>query len=107
MDSNVLLLEIGSVALGDLSEIEKDAILALYTNAEVRLAGMKTFELLRKKFQPNYRMGRTYEDLSRKYEWYDQLYKEYASSTAAGELGSDDFTDVETIDRYKFNSDAN
>ncbi len=108
MDSSVLLLEIGSVALADLSSDELSAILAAYTNAQVRLAGMKTFELLRKKYQPTYRMGRTYEELSKKYEWYDKIYKEYASSTDAGISETDvDADDIETIDRYKFMSDAN
>jgi hypothetical protein len=108
MDQATLLLEVGSTAISDLTSDELAGILGLYTNAQVRLAGMKTFELLRKKFQPTYRMGRTYEELSKKYEWYDKLYKEYASSTGAGvSTGEDDLEDVETLDRYKFNSDAN
>jgi hypothetical protein len=45
---------------------------------------MKVFGLLAKKFQPNYRMGKMYEDLSQKYEAYQRIYNMYCRNMCAG-----------------------
>jgi len=81
---NTLLLEVGAEACRELSEEELSVILATYTDAQPKLAGLAVFDILRKKYQPNYRMGKAYEALSDKYVAYDRLYKEYASIIAAG-----------------------
>lgn len=103
MDESNLLFEIGSVALNDLNADEKSALLSSYSNGQETLAGMKSFNLLRKKFQSNYRMGKMYEDLSQKYEAYDKIYKEYVRNVRGGRL-PDGYSDKEhkDIDRYKF-----
>lgn len=108
MTESTLLLEVGSEALLDLTTAEKTAILALFTDAQVRQAGMKTFDLLRKKFLPTYKMGSSYEELSAKYKSYDKRYKEYAQSVNAGKLAvtptATDFTDETAypLERYKW-----
>ncbi len=79
-----LLLEIGSEALSELSTDEKEAILARYTDAQASVAGLKVFSILMKKFQPNYRMGKMYEDLSQKYDAYRQIYNLYCLNLNAG-----------------------
>ena len=84
MQESVLLLEVGAQAIRDLSADEKDIILSKYSDAQVKYAGMMTFNVLRKKFRANYRMGRMYEDLSQKYEAYNRIYKEYAQAISAG-----------------------
>lgn len=88
MQESVLLLEVGAQAIRDLSADEKDIILSKYSDAQVKYAGMTTFNLLRKKFRSNYRMGRMYENLSQKYEAYDRIYKEYAFAIKAGKNSS-------------------
>lgn len=103
MQESNLLLEVGAQALRDLSTDEKTAILDKYEDGREKLAGMKVFNILRKKFQADYRMGRMYEDLSQKFEAYDRLYKEYAQAVKAGRLGLDPSkNETYTIDRYKF-----
>lgn len=84
MEESVLLLEVGSEALDELSSDEKDAILARYTDAQASVAGMKVFGLLMKKYQPNYRMGKMYENLSDKYEAYRKIYLDYCRNINAG-----------------------
>lgn len=105
MEELTLVLEVGSEALDELSTTEKNAVLAAYTDAQVKFAGMKVFDILRKKFLPTYRMGRMYEDLSAKFEKYDRLYKEYCATVAAGELGEDpdDITKYD-VERWKWPS---
>ena len=103
MDELTLILEVGSEALDELSDTEKNAILANYTNAQVKYAGMKVFDILRKKFLPTYRMGRMYEELSAKFEKYDRLFKEYCQAMNAGKLGTDpDDIDNYDIERWKW-----
>lgn len=103
MDETNLLLEVGSGALNDLTTEEKNAILNKYSDGEEKLAGMKVFYILMRKFKPNYRMGRMYEDLSRKYEAYRDIYYEYARSTNAGRHGIDpDTQERSDVIRYKF-----
>ena len=103
MDESTLLLEVGSGALDDLTTDEKTAILARYTNAQVKYAGMKTFEVLSKKFQPNYRMGRMYEDLSDKFEAYRKIYRSYVRNIGSGKLAVDPSTQTRyDIERYKW-----
>lgn len=98
-----LLLEVGTQALNDLSVDEKDAILLKYSDGEEKLAGMRIFSILMKKFKSDYRMGRMYEDLSQKYETYRRLYYEYAHSVKAGKLSVDpDTQDRSDVERYKF-----
>lgn len=106
MNSDILLAEIGSVALGDLADSEVAYILSKYTDTDNRAAGMDVFNLLRKKFKPSYRMGKTYEALSDKYKMYDQIFKEYANTISAGAItGTPDSTN--NISRWKFTSNAN
>lgn len=109
METDELLLEIGSQAYDDLTSTEISSLTTNYTSSQKSLAGMKAFDLLRKKFRSTYRMGRTYEKLSDKYEFYDRLYKEYAMTVAAGKVTStsDDQEDRHNIDRYKFTADGN
>ena len=81
---DALRIEIGSDAYGDLTSDEVNAICLKYSPGEERLAGMKAFELLSKKFKPSYRMGRMYEEQSQKYEHYNRIYARYASGVSAG-----------------------
>lgn len=106
MNEATLLLEVGSEALAELSTAEKAAILAKYTEAQVVIAGMRVFDVLRKKFQPNLKMGRMYEELAAKYHFYDKLYNQYAQAVRAGRLGRTDFSDQRSIERYKFVKDS-
>ena len=101
MDADRLLLEIGSEAYNELTDDERTSLLNSYTNAQSKLAGMRAFELLMKKFQPTYRMGRMYEDLSAKYEHYRRMYMMYAQAVKAGKLGKT-VGDERNIQRYKF-----
>ena len=96
------MLEVGSEALSELSSDEKSAILAAYTDAQVMLASMKVFKLLARKYKPNYRMGRMYENLGKKFETYDRLYKEYARNVRAGKLAKTDFDEQKVIKGDKF-----
>lgn len=109
MTEDEILLEIGSQAYSDLTETEINSLITNYSSSQKSVAGMKAFDLLRKKFRPTYRMGRTYKDLSDKYKFYDMLYKEYAATTDAGKVtsSSDDRSDRNNIDRYKFTADGN
>lgn len=102
MNESTLLLEVGSEALNDLTAAEKGAILNKYSETQVKLAGMKVFGLLTRKFQPNYRMGRLYESLSQKYEMYYKLYRHYAATVSAGKLGHTDLDDKKVIENDKF-----
>lgn len=103
MQESNLLLEVGAQALSDLSASEKSAILAKYEDGQEKIAGMKVFNILSKKFQSDYRMGRMYEDLSQKYEAYRQLYREYAQAVKAGRFGIDPSTKTTySVDRQKF-----
>ena len=102
MLESTLLLEVGSEALNDLTSDEKTAILARYTNAQVKYAGLKTFDLLRKKYQCNYKMGRMYEYLSQKYDAYERRYKEYSQAIKAGKIANEDTSDVKVVDGQKF-----
>jgi hypothetical protein len=104
-----LLLEIGSQAYDDLTSTEITHLTSAYTSSQISLAGLKAFDLLRKKFQPTYRMGKTYENLSQKYEFYNKIYKEYAMTVNAGKISStsDERDDHQNIDRWKFTSDEN
>jgi len=102
MQEGNLLLEVGSEAISDLTPDEKSALLNKYSDGEEKLAGMKVFYILMRKFQPNYRMGRMYEDLSRKYEAYRNIYYEYARSVNAGRHGSNLEEERYDVERYKF-----
>lgn len=84
MEESTLLLEVGAEALSELSPDEKTAILARYSDEQASQAGLKVFGLLMKKFQPNYRMGKMYEDLSDKYEAYRRIYLDYCRVLKAG-----------------------
>lgn len=106
MLESTLLLEVGSEALAELSSDEKTAILAKYTDTQAALAGMRVFDVLRKKFQPNLKMGRMYEDLATKFRFYDEMYKQYARAVKAGRLGRTDFSSQRSIDRYKWVKDS-
>lgn len=84
MTADELSLIIGEEAFLTLSETERNAIAAKFTVAQTQLAAMASFDLLRKKFQPSYKMGRLHEASSEKFLFYDKLYKEYASTLNAG-----------------------
>ena len=101
IDKDTLLLEVGQEALDELSADELNAVTRTYSSGQVKMAGMKVFELLMKKFQPNYRMGRMYESLSQKFEAYKDIYFQYARSVGAGKLASDT-GDERNIQRYDF-----
>jgi len=102
------LLEIGSVAYGDLTSAEVAALCAKYSSTSIKLAGMHSFELLWKKFQPTYRMGKTYEALSDKYENYRKIYVHYTQSVGAGVITGTtaQMDEYKNLDRYKFAAEA-
>jgi len=103
MKETTLLLEVGEEALIELSTNELSLILNLYDDSQARIAAMRVFDILRKKFKPSYRMGSLFEDRAAKYRAYENLYKEYASSVGAGKLGTPVAdTDVVDIDRNKW-----
>jgi hypothetical protein len=109
MTSDELLLEIGSEAYAELSTSEQTAIAAKYTVAQTRMAGLHAFQLLMKKFRPSYRMGKTYEALSQKFEAYRQIYNWYCQTVKAGKVTatSTQLDSVEVVDKDKFSADAN
>jgi hypothetical protein len=90
MTTDELLLEIGSKAYADLTTQEIHAIVTTYSSEQKKMAGMKAFELLWKKFQANYKMGRMYEAESQKYEAYHKIFVWYTQQVQAGKLGHDD-----------------
>lgn len=99
MEQDTLMLEIGEGPISELTSGELDAILTKYTDDQVLLAAMKTFDLLRKKYQPNYKMGKMYEDLGDKYKYYDGLFNQYARSVGAGKVAD---STIERQDLGKF-----
>lgn len=107
MTVNDLLLEIGSEAFADLTTDEINAIVAKYSSTQVKLGGMKAFELLMKKFKSNYRMGRMYEHLSQKFEAYRKTFYWYTQHVSAGTLAHDsDLGEARNIQREKFLKDT-
>jgi hypothetical protein len=82
MTEEVLKLEIGSEAFSNLTSAEVAHIVEKYS--DVKLAGMKAFELLWKKFKPTYRMGKLYEEESDKYQAYKEMYLLYTKQLGAG-----------------------
>lgn len=96
------MLEVGSEALAELTLDEKIGILSKYTDAQVILAAMKTFKLLARKYKPNYKMGRMYENLGQKFEKYDQLYKEYTKFVRAGKNANTNYSSTKVLDGEKF-----
>ena len=109
MTLSELLLEIGSEAYTDLSESEIAALCAKYSAAYSSHAGLHAFQLLMKKFQPTYRMGKTYEKLAEKFSAYRQTYNWYASRVKAGKVTATvaELADVTIIDGEKFKADEN
>lgn len=96
-----LKLEIGSEAYSELTSDEVSSLLSTYNSAKE--AGMKTFELLMKKFQSTYRMGKAYEKLSDKFENYRRIYNWYAQQVSAGKLAkSSDLNEARNVERSKF-----
>ncbi|HID30659.1 MAG TPA: hypothetical protein EYP19_11725 [Desulfobacterales bacterium] len=103
MTEQELLLEVGSEAYNDLTTDEITAICTTYASSQKALGGMKAFELLMKKFQPTYRMGRMYKALSDKYEAYRCIYVWYTQHVDAGRLGvTEDLEDRRPVERYKW-----
>ncbi len=107
-----LTLEVGSEAIKDLSSEELAAILAAYTAAQAPYAGLKVFDILRKKFRASYKMGSTYEALSDKFRQYNEIYNQYARTVGAGRIGTHSLDEDSTeaalrndIQRQKFPSD--
>jgi len=109
MTSAELLLEIGSEAYADLSDSEIVALCAKYSATYSSHAGLHAFQLLMKKFKATYRMGKTYEKLSDKFESYRRIYNWYCGRVKAGKVTatSTQIDDVETIDSNKFKADEN
>lgn len=105
MDENNLIFEVGSDAVDELSATEKMLVLSTFSNGQETLAGMRVFSLLMKKYKATYKMGRTYERLSEKYEHYKSLYNMYARNVAAGKVGADpDDIDSYDVSRTKWRS---
>lgn len=84
MQETKLLEAIGSEAISELTQDEKNIILGKFTDSQVYEAAMFAFSLLMKKFRPSYRLGRMYEDLSQKYEFYYKMYIMYSNMVKAG-----------------------
>jgi hypothetical protein len=105
MDSNELLLEIGSKAYDDLDPRERTALMGKYTLAQTRIAGLHAFQILMKKFQPTYRMGKTYENLSEKFVAYRNIYNWYCQTVSAGTIATADIDNE--VDKEKFLADEN
>lgn len=105
MQEGTLLILIGEVPLSELSAAEKAAILNTFDESQIGEATLRVFDLLRKKFQPNYRMGKMYEELSQKYEFYNRLYNQCAQTVRAGKLGHTNFTEQITLNGNKFRED--
>lgn len=82
MTEEQLKLEIGSEAFTHLTPEEVACITSGYSN--VKLAGMKAFELLWKKFKPTYRMGKLYEKESDRYVAYKEIYLQYVKQLSSG-----------------------
>lgn len=80
MQEENLLFEVGSQALNDLAPEEKDLILSKYEDGQEKIAGLKVFSILMKKFKSDYRMGRMYENRSQRYKAYRLIYLDYAQS---------------------------
>jgi len=96
-----LLLEIGSEAYNDLTAEERELIIRTYETSQIKQAGMKAFDLLRKKFKCTYRMGRMYEALSEKYRAYESIWKSYLKQVRAGKTAKDTGKEY-NVERYKF-----
>ena len=109
MINDDLLLEIGSEAYADLSDFEIAALCRKYSAAYSSHAGLHAFQLLMKKFQPTYRMGKTYEKLSEKFDSYKKTYNWYAARVKAGRITATaaELAEVEKIDSDKFKADEN
>jgi hypothetical protein len=102
LSENELMVEIGSEAYSELTDREITAILNMFSSSQVKLAGMKSFELLMKKFQPTYRMGRMYEQLSAKFDAYAKIYSWYTQRMGSGKIAKTTGTE-RNIERYKWN----
>lgn len=105
MTEAAIVLEIGQVPWGELTPMEQELIMLKYTDEQVGLAAMKVFDLLRKKYQPNYKMGKMYEELSAKYEYYNRVYLGYCQSVHAGRLAHSDFDKALLLNGDKFRAD--
>jgi hypothetical protein len=104
MTEAIIILEVTEAVWAELSAAEKAGMLAKYADTQVLPCAMHVFNLLRKKFQPNYRMGKMYENLSDKYKFFDQLYKEYTQKVNAGYTSPVSET-YEQIDVDRFRAD--
>lgn len=94
-----LELEVGSEAYLELTPSEVNAICQKYD--DVRLAGMKAFELLWKKFKPTYKMGKMYTRESEKYQAYRDIYKMYKAQLQSG-VTAGTRTNTITLERDKW-----
>ncbi|MCK4521998.1 MAG: hypothetical protein KAU20_05475 [Nanoarchaeota archaeon] len=82
MTEEQLKLEIGSEAFLDLTPDEVAHFISEYS--DIKLAGMKVFELLWKKFKPTYRMGKLYEKESDRYKAYKEIFLQYVKQLSVG-----------------------
>jgi len=98
MTEAIIILEITEDVWAELSAAEQAGLLTKYGDTQVLLCAKHVFDLLRKKFKPNYRMGKMYEDLAEKYKFYDRMFKEYCQRVNAGYTSTapDDYTPMDT-----------
>ena len=87
-----LKIEMGSEAFSELDDDELNYIVSTYD--EVSHGAMKAFEILMKKYRPNYRMGKMFCVESAKFEAYERMYKWYASQISAGVSAQRDESDI-------------
>jgi hypothetical protein len=99
MTSTDVIVEVGSDAWGKLTTDEQDAILAS-SDSNVLVAGLRVFDLLRKKFKPSYKLGKIYQAESDRYEAYHRIYCEYARKLNAGRIYEDVRTKPE-VDQWR------
>ncbi len=103
LDWRLLKTEIGSEAFAELDEDEVAYICKSFTSDQIYQAAQKAFEILWKKFRPNYRMGRSFKALSDKYQTYYNIYLHYCRRLS-GSVVSADTEDQDVLyiyDRFK------
>jgi len=102
IDWRELKVEIGTEAWEDLSPDEVVYICKSFSADQLQHAAQKAFEILWKKFRPNYRMGRTFKALSDKYENYYKIYLMYCQRQSGTDVNSDDLGVDELYQYHRF-----
>ena len=93
LEESALRLEVGTEGWEELTEEERTYLLGF---SSLTLAALRAFDLLRKKYRPTYRLGRTWEDLDAKYRRYEALFREYRLRVAQGALVEEEEEEDET-----------